>query len=282
SLSSIILAGFLSVANGCFQWLTFMMAIFTTVFLQVLSNLANDYGDSIHGADTISSRKGPKRMVTAGNISREAMKRAIILCSVLAFVSGLVLLWVAGVFSVTEKWLFFLLLGVLSIAAAILYTNGKRPYGYIGLGDIAVFFFFGIVGVEGSYYLLCGSLDWLVLLPAASVGFFATGVLNVNNIRDIESDRLAGKYSIPVRLGLEKARIYHLFLITAGVACACVYTFLNFHSFVQWIFLVSLIPLAFHLKATFVLSNEKFDPLLKKLALSTLFFCITFGCGLIF
>jgi 1,4-dihydroxy-2-naphthoate octaprenyltransferase len=282
SLSSIILGGFLAASNGCFQWVIFSLAVVTTIFLQVLSNIANDYGDSIHGADKVTSRKGPKRMVSDGKITKESMKKAIIIFSLLAFTTGMFLLWKAGIFADQIKLLVFLSLGVLAIAAAIFYTNGKRPYGYAGFGDISVFLFFGIVGVEGSYFLMCGKFGLDILLPAATCGFFSVGVLNINNIRDIESDEIAGKYSIPVRLGLDKARIYHLTLLSAGVICALWFTFLNFHSPKQFFFLIAFAPLFAHAKESFTLPIEKFDPLLKQLSLTTLFFCITFGLGLIF
>lgn len=282
SLSSIILGGFLAASKGCFQWPIFLMAVLTTIFLQVLSNIANDYGDSIHGADKVESRKGPKRMVSEGKITQKAMKNAIIITSSLAFISGLTLLWLAGVFSNQIKLIFFLSVGILAIAAAIFYTNGKRPYGYAGFGDISVFIFFGIVGVGGSYLLFCDKFEWMVLLPASSVGFFSTGVLNVNNIRDIESDKIAGKYSIPVRLGLARAKIYHLVLIVSGIFCAFIYTGLNLTNPIQFLYLLSILPLTGHSKSAFVLKPIDFDPLLKQLALSTLFFCITFGIGLLF
>ncbi len=207
SLSCIIMGGFLASAAGAFRWDIFGLCVVTTIFLQILSNLANDYGDSIHGADS-ADRKGPSRAVQSGIISATQMRTAVIVFVVLCLVSGISLLFV----SFGLEWrgiLFFLGLGVLSIAAAIAYTVGRKPYGYMGLGDISVLIFFGLVGVMGSSYLFTKTLQAYQVLPALSCGLFAIGVLNINNIRDIDSDRKAGKFSIPVRIGRERAIVYH-------------------------------------------------------------------------
>ena len=191
SLSCIGMAGFLAAAAGKFDLVLFLLCCITTIFLQVLSNLANDYGDSIHGADH-AERKGPTRAVQSGAISLSQMRNAVILFSLLSLVSGVMLL----LLSFGTDWLaifFFFGLGLLSILAAIGYTVGKKPYGYIGLGDISVLIFFGLVGVMGSFYLFTHQISWLEVLPALSCGLFSIAVLNVNNIRDIDSDRMAGK-----------------------------------------------------------------------------------------
>jgi 1,4-dihydroxy-2-naphthoate octaprenyltransferase len=209
SLASIILGSLLALANLQFSWKVMLLASLTTIFLQVLSNFANDYGDAVSGKDT-DQRVGPRRAVATGDISREAMLRGIVITAVLSLISGIWLLLESfrdagppgGYFSaIPARFWFFLLLGLLSIAAAVGYTNGKRPYGYAGFGDIAVLIFFGWVGVLGTYFLHTLSFVPLLLLPATSVGLFATGVLNINNIRDIETDTQTGKRSIPTRLG---------------------------------------------------------------------------------
>ena len=141
ALASIFLGSFLAAYNERFTWEVLLLASLTTIFLQVLSNLANDYGDSIHGADS-AEREGPSRSVQAGHISASAMRRAMILFGILSFVSGVWLLWIALEFR-WQELPFFLGLGILAIIAAITYTSGSRPYGYAGLGDISVFLFFG-------------------------------------------------------------------------------------------------------------------------------------------
>jgi 1,4-dihydroxy-2-naphthoate octaprenyltransferase len=279
ALSSIMMGGFLAASNNAFRWDIFILCITTTIFLQVLSNLSNDYGDSIHGADSVD-RKGPSRAVQSGNISSNEMKSAIIIFVLLSLSSGISLLFV----SFGLNWnaiLFFLGLGLLSILAAIAYTVGRKPYGYLGLGDFSVLIFFGLVGVLGSYYLFTQSISYIQVFPALSCGFFSIGVLNINNIRDIESDKKAGKFSIPVRIGKDNAVIYHWFLLIAGLSCAVIYNFLTYQSPWQFIFLLST-PL--FIKNGIVIqqkASQELDPYLKQMALSTLLFVILFGVGTI-
>ena len=279
ALSCIAMGGFLAFSANAFRWDIFLLCILTTIFLQVLSNLANDYGDSIHGADSLD-RKGPARAVQSGAISAQQMKGAVIIFVFLCLVSGVSLLLVS--FGLNWKAiLFFFGLGLLSILAAIAYTVGKKPYGYAGLGDFSVLIFFGLVGVMGSYYLFTKEITWFQILPALSCGFFSIGVLNVNNIRDIESDRKAGKFSIPVRIGHKNAVRYHWLLIFAGLLSAVVYTLLTYTSAWQWLFLLS-VPL--FVKNGLAISQKRshqLDPYLKQMALSTLVFVLLFGAGLI-
>jgi 1,4-dihydroxy-2-naphthoate polyprenyltransferase len=279
ALSSILMGGFLAASAGKFHLGIFCLSVLTTVFLQILSNLANDYGDSIHGADSIE-RKGPSRAVQSGAISSSQMKLAIKIFVVLSLLSGICLLVTA--FGVDwEAILFFLGLGLLSIVAAIAYTVGRKPYGYLGLGDISVFIFFGLVGVLGSYYLFSKSFSFVLLLPAASCGFFSIGVLNINNIRDIDSDRKAGKFSVPVRIGRQKAVIYHWFLLLAGVSCGVLYSILTFHSLLQFLFLLVLPLFLVNGIAVSKKPSQALDPYLRQMALSTLTFVLLFGIGLL-
>lgn len=278
ALSSIWLGSFLAAFYGEFSWHVVIWASITTIFLQVLSNLANDYGDSVHGADSIH-REGPKRAVQAGLITARAMRTGMIVFGLLSLVSGVYLLY-SSVGFVKEVFFFFLGLGLLAIVAAITYTSGSNPYGYAGLGDVSVFIFFGLVGVLGTFYLHAQWLHWELLLPAAASGLFSTAVLNVNNIRDIESDRLAGKRSIPVRIGRAKAVGYHAFLIGGGVVAAVVYVLLNYQSPWQFLFLLSLPLLLKNLQAVRQYTTAAaLDPYLKQMALSTLAFVLLFGLG---
>ena len=279
ALSSILMGGFLAAAVGAFQWSIFSLCVSTTILLQVLSNLANDYGDAINGADH-SDRKGPSRAVQSGVISATQMKVAVIIFILLSLVSGISLLLI----SFGWDWnalLFFFGLGVLSIAAAIAYTVGKKPYGYAGLGDLSVLIFFGIVGVMGSYYLFAKNISWSLILPALSCGFFAIGVLNINNIRDIESDLAAGKFSIPVRIGREKAILYHWFLLIGGVGAAIVYMTLTYQSPLQFLFCITILLFLKNGLAVSTKPSSELDPYLKQMALSTLLFVILFGVGLL-
>jgi 1,4-dihydroxy-2-naphthoate octaprenyltransferase len=277
SLSCIGMGGILAAIAGKFEGFLFFLCCLTTIFLQILSNLANDLGDSLNGADH-SGRKGPSRAVQSGAISVVEMKRAVILFSGLCLASGLFLLY----FAFGWDWnalLFFFGLGLLSILAAITYTVGKKPYGYAGLGDLSVFIFFGLVGVMGSSYLFIKEINWAYVLPSISCGFFSMAVLNINNIRDIESDKAAGKNSVPVRIGKEKATRYHLFLLAGGFLSAAVFVLLQFHSAWQFLFILTLPLLYKNGKAVVSLPSDELDPYLKQMALSTLLFVLLFGIG---
>jgi len=280
TLASILMGSFLAAHTGSFNWLVFILSITTTIFLQILSNLANDYGDSVHGADH-AQRQGPKRAVSSGLISSSDMKKAIALLIGLSLLSGIALLYVAFGADL-EIFLFFFILGVFCIIAAIAYTMGKKPYGYAGLGDVSVVFFFGLVGVLGTFYLHTKIWNPAFILPALSCGLFATGVLNVNNIRDIESDRAAGKKSIPVRLGRKRAVTYHYGLILGGITLSIAFNLLTEASVWQWMFLVTLPLFWKNLKAVSTkLKATELDPYLKQLALTALLFAITFGLGIL-
>lgn len=279
ALSCIGMGSFLAAADGFFKWSIFSLAALTTIFLQVLSNLANDYGDAVSGIDS-DERKGPKRAVQSGAISKQQMKVAIIVFVMLSLVSGVTLLLI----SFGLNWaalLFFFGLGLLSIVAAIAYTVGRKPYGYVGLGDISVLIFFGLVGVMGSYYLFAQNLKVEILLPALSCGLFSIGVLNINNIRDIESDQKAGKFSIPVRIGKKNAARYHVVLTFLGIVCAVVFVMLNFKNAWQLLFL-AVTPLFTSIAlAVTNKPSEQLDPYLKRMAISTLLFVLLFGIGLL-
>lgn len=278
ALSSIAMGGFLAAAADAFTWPIFMLAVLTTIFLQVLSNLANDYGDSIHGADSVD-RKGPARAVQSGAITKAQMRTAIFILIMLSLASGLALLFVS--FGLNWKaLLFFLGLGILSILAAIAYTVGRKPYGYAGLGDFSVLIFFGFVGVMGSYYLFTKQISTYEILPAISCGLFSIAVLNINNIRDIESDRKAGKYSIPVRIGRQKAIIYHWVLLIVGFSAAIAYQWATYTSPQQFLFMLTLPLFVYNAISISRKPSEMLDPFLKQMALSTLAFVILFGIGL--
>jgi 1,4-dihydroxy-2-naphthoate octaprenyltransferase len=273
------MGGFLASAAGAFRWDIFGLCVLTTIFLQILSNLANDYGDSIHGADS-ADRKGPSRAVQSGAVTRQQMRTAVIIFVLLSLISGITLLLVA--FGFQWKAIFFFFgLGILSIFAAIAYTVGKKPYGYAGLGDLSVLLFFGLVGVVGSYYLFTKSFTPLEILPALSCGLFSIAVLNINNIRDIDSDRKAGKFSIPVRIGREKAIVYHVFLLMAGLLSAILYTAFTYTSAWQLLFLVSAPLFLKNARAVASKPSHELDPYLKQMALTTLLFVLLFGLGLV-
>lgn len=273
------MGGFLASAAGAFRWDIFFLCIVTTIFLQILSNLANDYGDSIHGADSVD-RKGPQRAVQSGAVTKEQMRAAVIIFVFLSLISGVSLLLISFGFA-WQAILFFFGLGVLSILAAIAYTVGKKPYGYAGLGDLSVLIFFGFVGVMGSYYLFTKHISYFEALPALSCGLFSIAVLNINNIRDIDSDRRAGKFSIPVRIGRAKAVTYHWILLAGGLSSALSYTLLQYRSPWQLLFLLTLPLFVMNAKAVATKPSYEMDPYLKQMALSTLLFVLLFGAGIL-
>ena len=277
--ASICMGGFLAFFHGIFNWTVFFLTLSTTLLLQILSNLANDYGDHRHGADH-QGRVGPARMVQSGSISPEKMKKVIIALGIVTLVLGVALL-IESVGFGRPSFFVLLALGMVSIAAAVNYTAGKKPYGYKGWGDVAVVVFFGLVAVLGTYFLQTSTIQWDILLPALSCGLFATAVLNVNNIRDIESDAQAGKLSIPVRIGRDLAVKYHWFLLSAGAVCSVVYVFLHYISLWQLIFLLVLPLLYLNGKAVAGKSGKELDPYLKQMAITTLFYVLTFGIGLL-
>ena len=215
--SAVALGGGLAAAEGSFRLPVFVLSVLTALLLQVLSNFANDYGDAVKGADG-PGRVGPRRSVASGELSAAAMFRAVLLMAGFSLASGAVLL-ALSLGADPVRWAVFLALGLASIAAAVLYTMGRRPYGYRGYGDFFVFVFFGLVAVAGSYALYGAPLTRLPGLPACAAGFFATAVININNIRDMENDHANGKETLALRLGPRRARIYHLALIGLGLAC---------------------------------------------------------------
>lgn len=280
ALASISMGSFLAADQGVFDLRVCLLCALTTVLLQILSNLANDYGDTQHGADSVH-REGPSRSVQAGVISSRQMLSAVVLFALLSLGSGLWLLYISLGFNM-HSFLFFLVLGLLCILAAIAYTAGRKPYGYAGLGDLSVMIFFGIVGVLGTYYMHSASFYPLYIWPALSCGFFATAVLNVNNIRDINSDKLAGKKSIPVRIGRKKATQYHWFLLFSGIICSLIFLVLEYQSPWQLLFLAAM-PLMVKngLAVQNIQNAQKLDPYLKQMAMATLLYVFLFGIGLI-
>lgn len=280
ALSSIGMGSFLAASNGGFRSAVLFWAGLTTIFLQILSNLANDYGDTKHGADSVT-RQGPSRAVQSGAIAINQMKIAIILMAGLSLVSGIILLIVSVGFG-TFSFYLFLILGLLSIAAAYAYTASDNPYGYVGLGDISVLLFFGLLGVLGTYFLHTGNFDLFNILPAVSMGLFATAVLNVNNIRDIESDKEAGKRSIPVRLGRSKAKVYHLILLIVGMVLALMFVAHLPFKLNRLLVLFSVFPLSINARAVLQKKDPKsLDPFLRQMALSALIFMILFGLSIL-
>ena len=276
ALSCIGMGGFLAAERGLFDPIILGWAMITTILLQLTSNLANDLGDTIHGADH-DDREGPSRAVQQGLITTTQMRIAVWITAILSFVSGLILTYL-GVNSMQDAMI-FIGLGLLAVVAAVEYTMGKKPYGYLGLGDLSVFIFFGWVGVVGSFYLQTNVISWDIFLPASACSFFAVAVLNINNIRDIDSDMSAGKNTFALRLGKKGARLYHLMILAAGLICAMIYTI---HVGGSWLYMIALPFVVYNGYQTSQKQTAKeLDPLVRQMAFTSLIFVVLFGISLI-
>lgn len=281
SISGIILAGCLAAYKNVFDGLLFTLAILTTLSLQILSNLANDYGDGVKGTDN-DDRIGPERAIQSGEISPKQMKRAITLNIVITAILVLGMIF----YAFSSKYLLyiiaFIILGGAAIIAAIKYTVGDSAYGYRGLGDLFVFVFFGLVSVIGGYFLFSKQLDCVTLLPACVIGLLSTAVLNLNNMRDIDSDRKSNKNTLVVKMGGKKAKVYHFVLVGFAILFSTIFGVYHYNKPVNLLFVLAFIPLVTHLLKVYRTNNPKlYDPELKKLALSTVVLAVFLGVGLL-
>lgn len=273
SVSGIIVGSSFAYYQGFSDWRIVVLALITTLGLQVLSNYANDYGDGIKGTD--ANRIGEKRMVAAGIITANQMKNAVIITAIFTFISALLLIYTAFGKENFALSLIFILLGIGSIGAAIKYTVGKSAYGYSGFGDLFVFIFFGWVSVIGSNFLFTHFIDWKLFLPATSIGLLSVAVLNLNNMRDIENDKIAGKNTLVVKMGLKWAKNYHQIILAIGMICFMIFAILIGTSSLS--ILIINIPIILHMnKVNKSEKYEDFDPELKKVALSTFALSILF------
>ena len=282
SVSGIIVGSFYAMSQAMFNWKIVIFSLLTTLGLQILSNFANDYGDGVKGTDN-EDRVGPKRALQSGTISPQQMKTAIKITSLITLIFALLLIY----FSFKESYLwyslFFLVLGILAIASAIRYTVGNQAYGYKGYGDIFVFIFFGLVSTFGVYFMFSKEIDWLLLLPATAIGFLSVGVLNLNNMRDEESDRKVGKNTVVVKIGSANAKKYHFFLVISAMLLILIFAFLNEFHFDQYIFVLAYFPLVGHLLTVYRNKEPKnLDPELKKLAISTFLLSVLLALALIY
>lgn len=279
SISGILVGSSIAVAQGEFHAVIFSLALATTLGLQVLSNFANDYGDFVKGTDN-EDRIGPKRALQSGLITKKDMWLGMVLTGVVTFLFAVALIYIAFGDKSTFYALIFFLLGLAAIIAAVKYTVGNSAYGYKGLGDLFVFLFFGIVGVYGCYFLYSLEWDWHVLLPSFTIGLLSAGVLNLNNMRDRISDEKAGKNTLVVKIGPEKAKKYHYILIIAAVASMVLFSAFTFTGIEDLLYFIAFVPILKHLNR--VMENSTpgdLDPELKKLALSTFLLAVLFGIG---
>ncbi|MEM6430615.1 MAG: 1,4-dihydroxy-2-naphthoate octaprenyltransferase [Deinococcota bacterium] len=279
ALAAISMGSFVASANGQARLAVALTAALTATLLQILSNFANDYGDTLKGTDS-SSASSRKQVLQQGIISFKAMRTAMIICACLAVVSGITLV-ILALGQVSMTMVIFLALGAASLWAAYAYTATDNAYGYTGLGDVMVFIFFGVVAVLGSYVLQAGSLNWAVLLPASASGCLAVAVLNINNMRDLANDAQYNKRTVPVRIGLVAARRYHTLLLLLPFVFAAVYVLTREGNLWQWLFVVSA-PL-FIVNGRYIWTHQDVElaPMLKQMTLSSAAFTLLFGIGLL-
>jgi 1,4-dihydroxy-2-naphthoate octaprenyltransferase len=292
SLSGIIMGSFIARwklygEGGVWDWRIFALALLVTLLYQILSNYANDYGDGVKGTDAKRVVEAEARAVASGKITAKQMKNAVIILSVLSFAATVDLLYVAFIPEYMNEFYTFIGLGVASILAAIGYTIGKKPYGYMGLGDLFVFIFFGLVSVCGSYFLFTKSFSWDMLLPGTAIGMMSMAVLNLNNMRDIESDRFSGKNSFALRIGFKNAMIYEMVLLQLPLILMLVFFGVNgffqtqnYYVFIVMILLLPLMKLRRQIMA--VKNPRELDPFLKQVGIITFMMAVLTAVGLNF
>ncbi len=279
SISGIVLATCFAAYNGFVNWTIFVLALLTTIALQVLSNFANDYGDGVKGTDN-EDRVGPQRALQSGSVSEAQMFMAIKINILVIIALVVSLLFSAFGMRHFLYTMFFLALGGFSVYAAINYTVGDSAYGYKGLGDVFVFVFFGLVSGLGTYFLYALKIDHVIILPACTIGLLSVAVLNLNNMRDINSDIKSNKMTMAVKLGLKNAKLYHYTLIGLAILLSSLFAIFYFVSPYNLVFMVMYIPLikhVFYVKKT--TEPSMLDQELKKVAISTFLLAILMGAG---
>lgn len=292
SLSGIIMGAFIAKwrlygEGGTWDWRIFALALLVTLLYQVLSNYANDYGDGVKGTDAKRVTEAETRAVASGKITAKQMKNAVIVLSILSFAATVALLYVAFIPDYMNEFYIFIGLGVASILAAIGYTVGKKPYGYMGLGDIFVFIFFGLVSVCGSYFLFTKSFSWDMLLPGTAIGMMSMAVLNLNNMRDIESDKLSGKNSFALRIGFKNAMIYEMILLQLPLILILMFLavngFFQTQNYYVFIVMILMLPLMKIRRQIMAVKNPReLDPFLKQVGIMTFMMAVLTAVGLNF
>lgn len=277
SLGGVVLGALMAVADYRVDWKVLVLLMLTTVALQILSNLSNELGDVLLGTDT-AERLGPQYGLDAGGLTIGEMKLMIALAAACAAIFGLAMTALSFGLRSPVSW-GVILLGAAAIWAAMRYTLGKRPYGYRGLGDVFVFIFFGLVAVAGAYFVCCHRLPARVLLPAAAIGCFSVGVLNVNNIRDMKTDA-ATRVTVALKLGLSRARLYQAVMVTCGWSAMLAFTLLFCRPVLPHLLYVLTIPLFVkHLRGVLTLEGRALDPMLPLLVMSSCLFSLLAGAG---
>ncbi|MBR2194804.1 MAG: 1,4-dihydroxy-2-naphthoate octaprenyltransferase [Salinivirgaceae bacterium] len=279
SVSGIIVGCGMAFADNSFNGLLLALLLATTILLQVLGNFANDLGDFQHGTDN-DSRVGPKRTLQGGGLTVGEMKRGIVIMIVLSLVVGITMLCVS--FGISIGFWVFVAIGLAAIVAAIRYTMGRNPFGYRGLGDLMVLIFFGFATVTGSYFIMTHHVTIDSILMGTAIGFMSVGVLNVNNLRDCESDRESGKVTIVVKLGIRFGQIYHFVLCLSAIVLIAVTLVIEKRAVgMLWLLLPTILLIMHSLRVLRASDVKTLDPELKKLSLTTLLMSVLYVVAII-
>jgi len=279
SLSGIIVGTGVAGFYGYFDGIICCLALVTTIGFQVTSNFANDYGDGVKGTDN-KDRVGPKRAYQSGQLSRKELKKGIWISITMTIAIAASLIYYTFGKENLQYLFLFMVLSALSIWAAIKYTIGDSAYGYRGLGDIFVFLFFGMLSVIGSMFLYTKALHYSAVLPAICIGALSVGVLNLNNLRDVVSDKKVGKNTLIVKMGFSNGKRYHSFLLITSFLSLIAFIGVHRASWLSVLPLVAFVPIFLHLGRVLKISEPvELDPELKKLALSTFLLALLFYFG---
>ncbi len=278
SLAGVSLGAMLAAADYHVGFMVVVFLLLTAACLQMLSNVSNELGDFQHGTVSAHGREASQSLVT-GELTESDMKMLIKVLVVITCLSGMTMLFFSFGTLFCMESLLMMVLGYFAVNAAMKYTMGRNPYGYRGLGDVFVFIFFGVVAVFGAY-CLCSHVfaTWLILLPSVSIGAFSIAVLNVNNIRDMESDRLT-RTTVALKLGEKGAKIYQTLLVVIGWAAMLAYACLRMFDLWHFLFVLTLPLYVWHLVGVWKNSGRALDKYLPVLVLSTFAFALLGGLG---
>ncbi|WP_294083291.1 1,4-dihydroxy-2-naphthoate octaprenyltransferase [Proteiniphilum sp. UBA5384] len=276
-IATVVLGSGLALHEGSFSMATFGFTLLLAVSIQILANLSNDLGDFQKGTDTTGRREGPARTLQSGKISAREMKKAIASFSIICMVTGVILVMSTVAYITRLSAILLIVIGGISILAALFYTLGKYAYGYKGWGDLLAFIFFGPVPVIGTYFLHTHSFGFQSVLPSIGIGIISTMILNINNMRDIENDKASEKTTLAVKLGIHRAKIYHAGLTITSFLCFLGYNILYEPApWYRYLYMLVYLFLFRILVDVYKKNGQALDPYLKLTSLSGFLLAITF------
>lgn len=278
AVATVILGSGIALHEESFGMTTFMLTLLLAVSIQILANLANDLGDFQKGTDTTGRRQGPARTLQSGKISSREMKGAIVVFSLICIITGLSLIFNNINYIPFSSAVILIGFGGVSILAALFYTLGKHAYGYKGWGDLLAFLFFGPVPVIGTYFLHTHQFNFQPVLPAIGIGLISAMILNINNMRDIENDRSSGKITIAVKLGINKAKLYHgILTLTSFLFFFCYSTLYAPTPWYRYLYLLAFLFLFRIMDCIRKKNGHELDPYLRLTSLSGFLLALLFS-----